>query len=79
VTGRKAKFNLIPKDAFIKMLTPVPGAFVATDLWEMFDFFNTNGFGEAGKPEVLSNTKEVFSCGFPIYDCVAWGSSQYLE
>jgi hypothetical protein len=60
-TGKKAKFNLIPKDAYIKMLTPVMGAFVATDLWEMFDFFCTCGFGEAGKPAALNNTKEVFT------------------
>ena len=35
------------------------GEFIATDLWEMFNAFAEIGFGEAGEPENLNNTKEV--------------------
>jgi hypothetical protein len=50
---------LIPKDAFIKNLGQFMGEFVATDLWEMFNSFADIGFGAAGEPEALGNTKEV--------------------
>jgi len=50
---------LIPKDFYISLLSPRMGEFVATDLWEMFNAFTDIGFGEAGEPENLNNTKEV--------------------
>lgn len=59
VTGRKARFDLIPKNSYMEIVGPRMGEFVATDLWEMFDFFNAYGFGAAGEPEALNNTKEV--------------------
>lgn len=36
------------------------GEFVATDLLEMYHSFADIGFGAAGEPEVLDNTKAVF-------------------
>jgi hypothetical protein len=60
VTGVKASFDLIPHQAYIQALTPYLGEFVAIDLWEMFQAFSDIGFGAAGEPEVLANTKGVF-------------------
>lgn len=59
VTGRKARFDLIPRDAYIQNVSQFMGEFVAIDLWEMFYSFTDIGFGAAGEPEVLRNTKEV--------------------
>ena len=50
VTGRKARFDLIPKDVYIKHIGRFLGEFVATDLWEMFNCFTDIGFGAAGEP-----------------------------
>jgi len=45
----------------------------------MFDFFNTFGFGTAGEPEALNNTREVISrLAFIILTPLAWSSSQHL-
>lgn len=59
VTGRKAAFNLIPRDVYLKQLAPYLGDFVALDLWEMFNAFADLGFAAAGDPENLKNTEEV--------------------
>ena len=59
VTGRKARFDLIPKDVYIQNTAKFLGEFVATELWEMFNCFADIGFGAAGDPEALGNTKEV--------------------
>ena len=59
VTGGKARFELIPKDTYIQSVGQYLGDFVALDLWEMFNCFADIGFGAAGEPEVLDNTKKV--------------------
>ena len=59
VTGRKARFDLTPKDVYIQNTGKFLGEFVATDLWEMFNCFTDIGFGAAGEPETLGNTKGV--------------------
>jgi len=59
VTGRKARFDLIPRDVYIKNVSQFMGEFIATDLWEMFHSFADIGFGAAGEPEVLNNTKAL--------------------
>jgi len=59
VTGGKARFDLIPHQAYIQALSPYLGEFIATDLWEMFQAFSDIGFGAAGEPEVMANTKEL--------------------
>jgi hypothetical protein len=59
VTGRKARFDLIPKDVYIQNTGQFVGEFVATELWEMFHCFVDIGFGAAGEPEALGNTREV--------------------
>jgi hypothetical protein len=60
VTGRKARFQLVPKDAYISTIAPVMTEFIAIDLWEMFQSFADIGFGEAGEPEHMNNTKAVY-------------------
>jgi len=50
---------LIPKDAYIQATGQFLGEFIATDLWEMFYCFADIGFGEAGEPQNMNNTKEV--------------------
>lgn len=59
VTGRKARFELIPRDVYIKGTSQYLGDLVALDLWEMFNAFADVGFAAAGEPENLQNTKEV--------------------
>jgi hypothetical protein len=59
VTGRKARFDLIPRDAYISGTAKYLGDLVALDLWEMFNSFADLGFAAAGEPECLQNTKEV--------------------
>ena len=59
VTGRKARFDLIPKEVYIQNTGKFIGEFAAIDLWEMFNCFADIGFGAAGEPEALENTKAV--------------------
>ena len=59
VTGRKATFNLIPRDAYLKQTGQYVGDLVALDLWEMFNAFADLGFAAAGDAENLKNTEEV--------------------
>jgi hypothetical protein len=49
----------VPKDAYIQQLGAYLGEFVAIDLYEMFHAFADIGFGEAGEPDKMNNTKEV--------------------
>jgi len=58
-TGRKARVDLLPKDAYIASLAPYLGEFVATDLYEMYYAFADIGFGEFGEPDALKNTEEL--------------------
>jgi hypothetical protein len=81
VTGKKARVELIPKDAYIANTGKYMGEFVATDLWEMFHAFADIGFGEAGEPQYLNNTKEVLISTpalRPALTLIAWRSPQYL-
>jgi hypothetical protein len=59
VTGKKARVELVPKDVYIAIISKSMGDFVAIDLWEMMQAFAEIGFGEAGEPQYLNNTKEV--------------------
>jgi hypothetical protein len=59
VTGKKARFDCIPRDAFISAVAPYAGELVATELFQMYHAFSDIGFGYAGEPEVLKNTEEV--------------------
>jgi hypothetical protein len=80
VTGRKAKFNLVPKEAFLSQTGQYMGDFVALDLLEMFYAFAEIGFGAAGDPENMKNTEEVVY-PLPISDVngyVAWSASQHV-
>ena len=81
VTGKKARVDLIPKDAYIANTGKYMGEFVATDLWEMFHAFADIGFGEAGEPQYLNNTKEVLISTPALRSAltlIAWRSPQYL-
>jgi hypothetical protein len=59
VTGRKARFELVPKDVFLATTSQYIGDLAALDLWDMFYAFAEIGFGAAGDPEALNNTKAV--------------------
>jgi hypothetical protein len=59
VTGRKARFDPIPREAYLSAISPYLGDFVALDLWEMFNAFADVGFAAAGEPENVQNTKDV--------------------
>jgi hypothetical protein len=59
VTGKKARFELVPKDTYVQSVGQYLGTFIAVELWEMFNYFADLGFGTAGEPEVLDNTKKV--------------------
>jgi hypothetical protein len=52
----------MPKDVFLSIVGQHAGAFIALDLWEMYNAFADVGFGAAGEPEALNNTKEVHGC-----------------
>jgi hypothetical protein len=78
VTGRKARFDLIPPDVYLKTVGAYTGKFVAMDLLEMYDALSTIGFAAAGEPEPLKNTEQVTPHGFQDSDIVAWSSPQYL-
>jgi predicted nucleic acid-binding protein len=64
VTGRKARYQHIPRDAFMAATAQHTGTFVALDLWEMYNAFADLGFAAAGEPEALNNTKEVWKLLF---------------
>ena len=59
VTGIPARFDLIPKDIYLQIVGQYLGELVALDLWEMFYAYADIGFGAAGEPEALENTKNV--------------------
>lgn len=59
VTGRKAKFFPAPKELYIPRVASMLGPVVAEALWEMCQAYTEYGFGQAGEPEYLNNTKEV--------------------
>jgi hypothetical protein len=55
------------------------GEFVALELCEMFHSFNDIGFGAAGEPEVMENTKRVARLtSSQKLMCVARCEPQYL-
>jgi hypothetical protein len=66
VTGKKARFDLVPHEAFIGAISPYMGELVAIDLWEMFQAFADIGFGSAGEPENLKNTEDVLPLPRPV-------------
>ena len=78
VTGIPARFDLVPREAFLKSISQYSGDLIALDLWEMFNAFNDIGFGAAGEPEALSNTQQVFSVTFRSSNIVARCTSQHL-
>jgi hypothetical protein len=48
-----------PKEMYIPRVASMVGPVVAEALWEMCQAYTEYGFGEAGEPEYLNNTKEV--------------------